>query len=82
MKAIGSDFVERAQAGWVTLSLKNGGTVEVHKHAKLDCSDGKRRSYSEAIGDGIDYVEIVSEQEGLSKEKAQEIWDAFEKFGG
>ncbi|EOU5605884.1 DNA polymerase III subunit alpha [Escherichia coli] len=82
MKAIGSDFVERAQAGWVTLSLKNGGTVEVHKHAKLDCSDGKRRSYSEAISDGIDYVEIVSEQEGLSKEKAQEIWDAFEKFGG
>ncbi|EJA4745089.1 DNA polymerase III subunit alpha [Escherichia coli] len=82
MKAIGSDFVERAQAGWVTLSLKNGGTVEVHKHAKLDCSDGKRRSYSEAINDGIDYVEIVSEQEGLSKEKAQEIWDAFEKFGG
>lgn len=50
MKAIGSDFVERAQAGWVTLSLKNGGTVEVHKHAKLDCSDGKRRSYSEANG--------------------------------
>lgn len=82
MKAIGSDFVERAQAGWVTLSLKNGGTVEVHKHAKLDCSDGKRRSYSEAISDGIDYVEIVSEQEGLSKEKAREIWDAFEKFGG
>ncbi|WP_449264725.1 DNA polymerase III subunit alpha [Escherichia coli] len=82
MKAIGSDFVERAQAGWVTLSLKNGGTVEVHKHAKLDCSDGKRRSYSEAISDGIDYVENVSEQEGLSKEKAQEIWDAFEKFGG
>lgn len=82
MKAIGSDFVERAQAGWVTLSLKNGGAVEVHKHAKLDCSDGKRRSYSEAISDGIDYVEIVSEQEGLSKEKAQEIWDAFEKFGG
>ncbi|EOA2362861.1 DNA polymerase III subunit alpha, partial [Shigella sonnei] len=82
MKAIGSDFVERAQAGWVTLSLKNGGTVEVHKHAKLDCSDGKRRSYSEAISDGIDYVEIVSEQEGLSKEKAQEIWGAFEKFGG
>ncbi|EKD5740473.1 DNA polymerase III subunit alpha [Shigella sonnei] len=82
MKAIGSDFVERAQAGWVTLSLKNGGTVEVHKHAKLDCSDGKRRGYSEAISDGIDYVEIVSEQEGLSKEKAQEIWDAFEKFGG
>ncbi|HAW5015140.1 TPA: DNA polymerase III subunit alpha [Shigella sonnei] len=82
MKAIGSDFVERAQAGWVTLSLKNGGTVEVHKHAKLDCSDGKRRSYSEAISDGIDYVEVVSEQEGLSKEKAQEIWDAFEKFGG
>lgn len=82
MKAIGSDFVERAQAGWVILSLKNGGTVEVHKHAKLDCSDGKRRSYSEAISDGIDYVEIVSEQEGLSKEKAQEIWDAFEKFGG
>ncbi|UUD01812.1 DNA polymerase III subunit alpha [Escherichia coli] len=82
MKAIGSDFVERAQAGWVTLSLKNGGTAEVHKHAKLDCSDGKRRSYSEAISDGIDYVEIVSEQEGLSKEKAQEIWDAFEKFGG
>lgn len=82
MKAIGSDFVERAQAGWVTLSLKNGGTVEVHKHAKQDCSDGKRRSYSEAISDGIDYVEIVSEQEGLSKEKAQEIWDAFEKFGG
>ncbi len=31
MKAIGSDFVERAQAGWVTLSLENGSTVEVHK---------------------------------------------------
>jgi hypothetical protein len=27
-------------------------------------------------------AKVISEQEGLSPEKAQEIWDAFEKFGG
>ncbi|HBY7114917.1 TPA: DNA polymerase III subunit alpha [Klebsiella pneumoniae] len=58
MKAIGSDFVERAQAGWVTLSLENGSTVEVHKKAKLMCSDGKRRTYDEAIGDNADIVDF------------------------
>lgn len=27
-------------------------------------------------------AKVISEQEGLSPEKAQEVWDAFEKFGG
>jgi DNA polymerase III alpha subunit len=27
-------------------------------------------------------AKIVSERPGLSEEKAKEIWDAFEKFGG
>ncbi len=26
-------------------------------------------------------AKVISEQEGLSPEKAQEVWDAFEKFG-
>lgn len=82
MKKIGTDFVERAKAGWVTLLLKDGSTLEVHKRAILDCPDGKRRNYIEAINDGTDYIEVVSEQEGISQDKAQEIWDAFEKFGG
>ena len=58
MKAIGSDFVERAQAGWVTLSLEDGSTVEVHKKAMLLCSDGKRRTYDEAMSDNADIVDF------------------------
>ena len=58
--AIGKKNMDKmkAQAGWVTLSLENGSTVEVHKKAKLMCSDGKRRTYDEAIGDNADIVDF------------------------
>ncbi|MDE9568791.1 DNA polymerase III subunit alpha [Xenorhabdus bovienii] len=57
MRKIGIDFLERAQAGWVTVELEDGRVKKFHKKEKLLCIDGIVRTYDEIIRDDAD-IEI------------------------
>lgn len=56
MAKIGSEFVERATAGWIEIEMEDGSKTTVHKTSKHLCVDGVRRTVEQAMAEDADIL--------------------------
>lgn len=59
MKGFAEQFAQGAAAGFVEVETDDGRKLTVHRSRKFMCSDGKRRTVEEAMGDGANITEAL-----------------------
>ncbi|CDL81066.1 DNA polymerase III subunit alpha [Xenorhabdus szentirmaii] len=89
MASMGELFKAQAGAGWIDVLFEDGSIMTVHRAEHFKCGDTKL-TIENALGSEVEIriegklvkgVIVGSEQAGLTKEKANEIWNALEKNG-